>query len=67
MLLKCYPYPYPCTGEGIGCFVILKEGVECDGNHAEELRNKLKLAVRVAIGPIATPDFIVFGDLPKTR
>eukprot|EP01031_Cornospumella_fuschlensis_P041278 gene41278-50380_t len=33
----------------------------------EELTNKLKLAVRLAIGPIATPDFIVFGDLPKTR
>jgi acetyl-CoA synthetase len=23
--------------------------------------------VRTAIGPIATPDFIVYSDLPKTR
>ena len=29
--------------------------------------SSLKNAVRVAIGPIATPDFIVYCDLPKTR
>ena len=29
--------------------------------------SKLKGAVRVAIGPIATPDVIVFSELPKTR
>ena len=27
----------------------------------------LKNAVRSAIGPIATPDFIIYSDLPKTR
>ena len=27
----------------------------------------LKNALRAAIGPIATPDFIIFSDLPKTR
>lgn len=27
----------------------------------------LKLAVRNAIGPIATPDFIVYTDLPKVH
>ena len=27
----------------------------------------MKNAVRLAIGPIATPDFIVYCDLPKTR
>jgi hypothetical protein len=27
----------------------------------------LKNAVRSAIGPVATPDFVVFCDLPKTR
>ena len=27
----------------------------------------MKNAVRLAIGPIATPDFIVYSDLPKTR
>ena len=29
------------------------------------LFSSLKNAVRVAIGPIATPDFIVYSDLPK--
>ena len=29
--------------------------------------SSLKNAVRLAIGPIATPDFIVYSDLPKTR
>jgi hypothetical protein len=29
--------------------------------------SQLKNAVRVAIGPIATPDFIVYSDLPKVR
>jgi len=41
-----------CAG---GCFV--------NGNGFSVLKN----AVRNAIGPIATPDFIVFCDLPKTR
>jgi hypothetical protein len=27
----------------------------------------LKNAVRAAIGPIATPDFIIYSDLPKVR
>ena len=27
----------------------------------------LKNAVRSSIGPFATPDYIVYGDLPKTR
>ena len=27
--------------------------------------SSLKNAVRVAIGPIATPDFVVYSDLPK--
>jgi len=29
--------------------------------------SELKNAVRAAIGPIATPDFIIYSDLPKTR
>jgi acetyl-CoA synthetase len=40
-----------------------REGVV--GDYA--LTGHLKNAVRAAIGPIATPDFIVFSDLPKTR
>ena len=40
-----------------------REGVVGDSVLAGHLKN----AVRAAIGPIATPDFIVFSDLPKTR
>jgi acetyl-CoA synthetase len=56
-------FPHEVKGEGIGCFVILRNGIE--ESHA--LSDKLKRAVREAIGPIATPDFIIFTDLPKTR
>jgi len=34
---------------------------------SKELAGALKNAVRTAIGPFATPDIIVFADLPKTR
>ena len=50
-------------GEGIGCYVILKAGI----SGSADLTKKLKGAVRSSIGPIATPDFIVYSDLPKTR
>jgi len=56
-------FPHDIKGEGIGCFVVLREGVVGDS----ALSGHLKNAVRAAIGPIATPDFIVFSDLPKTR
>ncbi len=56
-------FPHEIKGEGIGCFVILRENVEVNG----DLTKHLKEAVREAIGPIATPDFIVFCDLPKVR
>lgn len=56
-------FPHEVKGEGIGCYIILKTGV----SGSNELTTKLKNAVRVAIGPIATPDFIVYSDLPKTR
>lgn len=56
-------FPHDVKGEGIGCFVILKNG--CSPSVA--LTASLKAAVRTAIGPIATPDFIVYSDLPKTR
>lgn len=56
-------FPHDLKGEGIGCYVVLKEGVM----PSEELTKILKDAVRKAIGPIATPDFIVYSDLPKTR
>lgn len=56
-------FPHEIKGEGIGCYVILKEGLA----GSPELTGRLKNAVRVAIGPIATPDFIIYTDLPKTR
>lgn len=56
-------FPHEIKGDGIGCFVILRQGFE----GTPELVTKLKGAVRAAIGPIATPDFIIFADLPKTR
>ena len=56
-------FPHEIKGEGIGCYVILKEGV----SGSADLTVKLKGAVRAAIGAIATPDFIVYSDLPKTR
>lgn len=34
-------------------------------NPSPELTVTLKNAVRAAIGPIATPDFIIYSDLPK--
>ena len=56
-------FPHEIKGEGIGCFVILREGFE----GSPSLTKTLAGAVRAAIGPIATPDFIVYSDLPKTR
>ena len=56
-------YPHDVKGEAIGCFVVLKEGLE----GGPELTKILVDAVRTAIGPIATPEFIVYSDLPKTR
>jgi acetyl-CoA synthetase len=56
-------FPHEVKGEGIGCYIILKNGFE----GSSHLITELKLAVRAAIGPIATPDFIIFSDLPKTR
>lgn len=56
-------FPHEVKGDGICCYVVLKEGVL----PTEELSNTLKDAVRRAIGPIATPDVIVYAELPKTR
>lgn len=56
-------FPHDVKGEGIGCYVVLKDGIE----GTPKLTQALKKSVRDAIGPFATPDFIVYGDLPKTR
>jgi acetyl-CoA synthetase len=57
-------YPHDVKGEGIFCFVVLREGQR----PSEALREDLIRTVRSDIGPIATPDRIHFADdLPKTR
>ena len=57
-------FPHEIKGQGIYCFVTLKQGVE----PMEELRDALVQHVRAAIGAIATPEKIQFTDsLPKTR
>ena len=56
-------FPHDIKGEGICCYVILKDGLV----PTKELTEKLKGSVRTAIGPIATPDIVIFADLPKTR
>mmetsp|Transcript_281 Transcript_281/g.412 ORF Transcript_281/g.412 Transcript_281/m.412 type:complete len:675 (+) Transcript_281:3-2027(+) len=56
-------FPHEIKGEGIMCYIILKEGFE----GSDALTVTLKNAVRSAIGPIATPDYIIYSDLPKTR
>ena len=51
-------------GQGIYCFVTLKQGIE----PSDTLRKTLVKHVRETIGPIATPDKMQFSDaLPKTR
>jgi acetyl-CoA synthetase len=56
--------PDDLKGEGIVCFVTLKQGIAA----AEELKNELKAHVTKEIGALARPDDIRFTDsLPKTR
>ena len=54
-------FPHDVKGEGIGCYVVLRQGVEVTA----DLTTVLKNAVRTVIGPFATPDFIVYSELPK--
>jgi len=57
-------FPHDIKGEGIYCYVTLKEGVAYD----DELKPKLKAKVREVIGAFATPDQIHWAPgLPKTR
>ncbi len=57
-------FPHEIKGEGIYCYVTLKEGFE----PSEELKKILVGHVRSVIGPIATPDKLQFASgLPKTR
>jgi acetyl-CoA synthetase len=57
-------FPHEIKGEGIYCYVTLKEGVE----PTDELKKKLVAHIRTVIGPIASPDKLQFAPgLPKTR
>lgn len=56
-------FPHEIKGEGICCFVTLK-----DDDGTDELKAELTKHVRAQIGALATPDQIRFGaSLPKTR
>lgn len=56
-------FPHEIKGEGIACFVSLRDG---DGH--ESLKQELIAHVRKTIGALATPDVIKFtAALPKTR
>ncbi len=57
-------FPHEIKGQGIYCFVLLN--ADTPGHPA--LEQALKQEVRRVIGPIATPDRILFAPgLPKTR
>jgi acetyl-CoA synthetase len=57
-------FPHEIKGEGIYCYVVLKEGF----TPSEELMQSLKGHVKKVISPIAAPDKIQFSSgLPKTR
>ena len=57
-------FPHDIKGQGIYAYVILNVGE----SESEELRKDVITHVRKVIGPIATPDVILFAPgLPKTR
>ena len=57
-------FPHDLKGQGIYCYVTLREGIE----ESDELLNDLVSAVRKEIGPFAKPDHIQWAKgLPKTR
>ncbi len=57
-------YPHDIKGQGIWCYVTLKQGVV----GTDALKLELRAWVRQEIGPIATPDVIQWAPgLPKTR
>jgi acetyl-CoA synthetase len=57
-------FPHNIKGEGICCFVTLKESL----TESSDLEASLKQCVRASIGAFATPDIIICTpSLPKTR
>lgn len=60
------PFPHDIKGEGIYAYITLMK--EYSYPPPEDLKKELILAVRKAIGPIATPDCVHWAPgLPKTR
>ena len=56
--------PDELKGQGVVCFVTVKEGIKT----SRDLGEDLKKHVRKVIGPVATPDEVRFAAaLPKTR
>ena len=56
--------PHPIKGQAVFVFVTLMSWAE----ESEELRTELRVHVRKEIGPIATPEVILWApNLPKTR
>ncbi|NRA31549.1 MAG: AMP-binding protein, partial [Parvularculaceae bacterium] len=57
-------YPHDIKGQGVHCYVLLKQGE----TPADELAQALRAHVRQEIGPVATPDRVQLASgLPKTR
>ncbi len=57
-------YPHDIKGQGIYCYVTLKQGIEPN----DDLKRELIQMVRTEIGPTASPDVIQWAPgLPKTR
>jgi acetyl-CoA synthetase len=57
-------YPHDIKGQGIYCYVTLKQGIA----QSDDLKRELVQMVRTEIGPTATPDIIQWAPgLPKTR
>jgi acetyl-CoA synthetase len=56
--------PHEVKGQGIAVFIVSRNN-DCD---TERLANEIKEKMRQTIGPIATPDKIIFvKELPKTQ
>jgi acetyl-CoA synthetase len=60
-------FPHPIKGEGLFCYVTLKDGKGHDKS-IEQLQTELSVVVRKGVGAVAQPDVIVVTPgLPKTR
>jgi acetyl-CoA synthetase len=68
----CVGYPHPLKGEGLFCYITLKDGSlnkdKDEETGKERIAKEIIAKVRTAIGAIATPDVIlIVKELPKTR